>query len=128
VTATAPRHRPLSPAMRDALRAARSQPLRRVHKPGPGRPPWPAHPSTLRALLNPHRGACLRRTERPSRQGHVVEEFWITELGIMSLDYRPPGRDTVRLLRVPGGSTRLMQLGVWVDVRMPEPEAMWVAA
>jgi hypothetical protein len=124
---TTTRHRPLTPAMRDALRAARSQPLRRVHDDKPGRPVWPAHPATLRALTDEHRGRCLRRTERLSRQGHVVEEWWITDLGLESLNYRPPGRDTVRLLRVPGGSTRMMQLGTWVDVRMPEPEEMLAA-
>lgn len=79
----APRHRHLTPQMRAALKAARSQPLRRVHKPGPGQPPWPAHHSTLSALVT-GRGF-LRRIERRSRNEHLVEEWWITELGLDAL-------------------------------------------
>jgi hypothetical protein len=123
-----PSHRTLTPAMRAALRAARSQPLRRVHKPGNGKPAWPASPNTLYALTSIERGACLRRTERLSRQGHHVEEWWITELGVASLEFVVVKRDPVRSLHIASGSTRPMQLGMWVDMRMPEPEAVRLAA
>jgi hypothetical protein len=124
--ATVPRHRHLTPAMRDALRAARSQPLRRVHKPDePGRPPWPASSASLAALV---RRGLVVRTAEVSRKGFRMDVWTITDAGVEALEFVAVRRDTVRTLRVPGGSTRLMQLGVWVDVRMPEPEEMRVAA
>jgi hypothetical protein len=68
VQATPPRHRQLTPAMRDALRAARSQPLRRVHKPGPGRPPWPAPAGS-----------------EVSRKGFRMDVWTITDAGVEAL-------------------------------------------
>src|SRR4051812_5814616 len=73
-----PRHRPLTANMRAALRAARSQPLRRVHKPGPGRPAWPAHPNTLAALV---RLELVRRDARISRKGYPTDSWTITDAG-----------------------------------------------
>jgi hypothetical protein len=126
VQAAPPRHRHLTRAMRDALRAARSQPLRRVHKPDvPGRPPWPAHPASLAALV---RRELVIRGAEVSRKGFRMDVWTITDAGVEALEFVAVRRDIVRTLRVPGGSTRLMQLGVWVDVRMPEPEEMWAAA
>jgi hypothetical protein len=125
VQATASRHRHLTPAMRDALRAARSQPLRRVHKLGPGRPPWPAPATSLAALV---RRELVTRGAEVSRKGFRMDVWTITDAGVEALEFVAVRRDTVRTLRVPGGSTRLMQLGVWVDVRMPEPEEMRFAA
>lgn len=122
---TAPRHRHLTKPMREALRRARSQPLRRVHKPGPGRPPWPAYHSTLTTLVN---DGLLEQRDRLSRQGYLVDEWFITEFGVEALKPVIVRRDIVRLLHVAGGSTRMMQLGTWIDVRMPEPEAMRLAA
>jgi hypothetical protein len=123
LTATAPRHRPLTPAMRDALRAARSQPLRRVHKPEPGQPPWPAHPSRLAALVR--RGLLTGPDERRSRKGHRMDVWTITDAGVEALDWRPPTRRGGRaVLRVPGGTTRPMQLGEWDERRIPEPDKL----
>lgn len=112
--------------MRAALRAARSQPLRRVHKPGPGRPPWPAPHASLRALVN--RGLLTDPDRQVSRKCYPMDVWQITPLGIESLEYVAVKPDPVRSLHIAVGSTRLMQLGTWVDVRMPEPEAMGLAA
>jgi hypothetical protein len=80
---TAPRHRHLTPAMRDALRAARSQPLRRVHKPDePGRPPWPAPAASLAALAR--RGFVVRSAE-VSRKGFRMDVWTITDVGLEAL-------------------------------------------
>jgi hypothetical protein len=127
---TAPRHRHLTPAMRDALRAARSQPLRRVHKPDePGRPPWPAPAASLAALARRgFRGRCLQRTEQVSRKGHPMTVWTITDLGILSLEFVVMKSAAVASLRAGHGSTRPMQLGVWIDLRIPEPEQMRSAA
>jgi hypothetical protein len=83
--ATVPRHRHLTPAMRDALRAARSQPLRRVHKPGPGRPPWPAPAASLAALV---RRELVTRGAEVSRKGFRMDVWTITDAGVEAL--RPP--------------------------------------
>jgi hypothetical protein len=128
VQAAPPRHRHLTPAMRDALRAARHQPLRRVHRPDAGKPPWPAHPSTLAALCCPVRGRCLQRTEQVSRKGHPMTVWTITDLGILSLEFVVMKSAAVASLRAGHGSTRPMQLGVWIDLRIPEPEQMRSAA
>ncbi len=126
MTATTPRHRPLTPHMRTALRAARSQPLRRVHDDTPGKPSWPANPNTIYALW---RNGALVGSCRLSRRGRPIEEWHITDLGVEALKPRlVVRRDTVTRLRCGRGSTRVMQFGVWVDVRMPEPEAMRLAA
>jgi len=105
--------------MRDTLEVVRRGGLRRVHD-GVGRPPWPAPWQTLYAL---QRRELIVRTERLSRKGDRVEEWAITEAGREALSPPVvPRRETVRSLRAPGGSTRPMQLGIWIDTRMPEPE------
>lgn len=83
MTTTAPRHRHLTKPMRDALRRARSQPLRRVFDDRPGRPPWPAHPCTLVALRD--RGL-LTIGRRLSRQGFPIIEWSITDDGLQALE------------------------------------------
>src|SRR4051812_2490544 len=80
---TAARHRHLTPAMRDTLRAARNQPLRRVHKPQPYRPPWPAHPSRLAALV---RRGLLHRSADVSRKGYRMDTWTITDTGLLELE------------------------------------------
>jgi hypothetical protein len=110
----------LSPNMRAALEESRRGPLRRVHDIDHGQPAWPAHPATLRALVNRD---LLTTGERKSRKGHRIEEWTITDDGRSALN--PPvvvRREVVRSLRAPGGSTRMMQLGYWVEARTPEPE------
>lgn len=104
MTTTIHRHRHLTPAMRDALRRARSEPLRRVHRPGPGRAPWPHHPSTLAALV---RNGFVVRGEHHSRRGNRTETWTITDAGREALDPPPdppkPDRPTL-LVQRPGRS------------------------
>jgi hypothetical protein len=78
---------PLTANMREALQHAAKDPLRRVHKPGPGRPPWPASPSTLRAL---ERRGLLEHTVIRNRHAHKVEVWTATEAGRQALE--PPQR------------------------------------
>lgn len=85
MTATAPRHRPLTPNMRAALKAARAQPLRRVHDGRAGRPPWPAPAPTLAALA---RRELVRRGALVSRKGHRVDTWTITDAGREALEER----------------------------------------
>jgi hypothetical protein len=124
----------VTPAMLEALQSARKGPLRRVHDIEHGRPAWPAHPASLRALV---RHGLAVSSERLSKAGHRVEEWTITEDGRKALNTPVVVvRERVRSLRVYGGSTRMMQLGAWVDVWMPEPEpvrpqdvdALWFGA
>jgi hypothetical protein len=121
----------LTAGMRDALQRARAGPLRRTHTTGPGRSPWPAPWQTIHAL---EARGLLAHTERPNRNGDRLEEWAITDAGRQALDQPPRARRAgVSRIRVPGGSTRIMQLGTWIDVGMPEPEPMtpapgWVAA
>lgn len=107
--------------MREALSRAQNGPLRRVHDQTHGQAPWPAHPRSLGALVKA--GLLEKPRRRVSRNGHAIDEWFVTPAGLEALKPRAVvKRDTVRLLRVPGGSTRMMQLGVWVDARMSEPE------
>jgi hypothetical protein len=103
-----------------ALRAAQNGPLRRVHDVEHGRAPWPAPPASLAALV---RQGLLERSSRVSKKNHRIDEWHVTDAGRETLKPRHVAkRDPVRCLRVPGGSTRMMQLGTWVQVRSPEPE------
>jgi hypothetical protein len=77
----------LSVLMRDALNAAACNPLRRTHDTAHGKPPWPAHPATLAALV---RHGFLVRTEKRNRRAHRVEEWAITDTGREALN--PPPR------------------------------------
>jgi DNA-binding PadR family transcriptional regulator len=63
--------------MRSALEAASRQDLRRVHD-GPGSAPWPAHPSTLHALVG--RG-WLEHKRLTSKKGLPVDVWTCTDLG-----------------------------------------------
>jgi hypothetical protein len=107
--------------MREALAAAENAPLRRVHDVAHGQAPWPAHPASIAALVR--QGLLEKPRRRISRNGHPIDEWFITEAGCEALKPRQVvRREAVRSLRVPGGSTRVMQGGVWVDAAMPEPE------
>jgi hypothetical protein len=87
----------LSDQMTEALQRARRGELRRVHKPGPGKPPWPAHPATIAALLN--RGL-LNHSRKPNRHAWPVDTWTLTEAGHEALAPPAPrsGRDRVRFL------------------------------
>jgi hypothetical protein len=106
--------------MREALLEARKGPLRRVHDGTEGKPPWPAPAASLAALV---KHGLLVRSERKSKNGNRVQEWTLTDAGREALKPKQVvRREAVRSLRVPGGSTRMMQGGVWVDAAMPEPE------
>lgn len=72
----------LTPLMQDALRRAAQQPLRRVHKPGPGQPPWPANPSTLSALV---RRDLVAHSRIRNRHGWPTDVWTITDAGVTAL-------------------------------------------
>src|SRR4051812_28357236 len=80
--------------MTDALRRAQHAPLRRVHLPGPGRPPWPAAPATLRALI---RHCLVEQGATRNRDGWPVDTWAITEAGRMAL--HPPPRQRAQRAR-----------------------------
>jgi DNA-binding PadR family transcriptional regulator len=73
----------LTTRMRDALTSAKHGPLRRVLKPGPGTPPWPAHPGTLHAL---ERHELVTRGELRNRDGWPVTTWTITDTGRQALE------------------------------------------
>lgn len=86
----------LTVRMREALQDAARQELRRVHDDQPGRPAWPAHPSTLAALVA---HGLLERSERKSRQAHRLEVWTITVAGVAVLNPPPQlMRDAPRFL------------------------------
>ena len=115
----------MTPAMLEALRRSENGPLTRVHDDEKGKPPWPAPASSLAALV---KHGMLERSSRISSKGKRIDEWHATELGIEAL--KAPARvkrDAVRSLRVPGGSTRFLQHGVWVERSTPEPEPVSAA-
>jgi len=75
----------LTPAMRDALRRARHEPLRRVHRPGPGHPAWPASAPALAALA---RRELVKRSADISRRGYRMDVWTITDRGRAALEPR----------------------------------------
>src|SRR4051812_27809352 len=81
----------LTGRMLEALTRAKHAPLRRVHLPGPGRPPWPAAPSTLAALVR-HELVVVGTTR--NRDGWPVQTWAITAAGRLALD--PPPRERVQ--------------------------------
>lgn len=115
----------LTPNMREALtKAKRDDGLRRVHDNTPGKPHWPAHPSTLRALQDRE---LLQHDEIRNRKAFRVEIWKITDKGREALDPKAKIRpDTIRRLhlRAIGGTRHFMAEGVWEDRRIPEPEPM----
>jgi DNA-binding PadR family transcriptional regulator len=68
----------LTEHMRTALNLATAGQLRRVHRPGPGRPAWPAPAITLHALV--HRGLLATETLR-NRHGYPTDVWTITQAG-----------------------------------------------
>lgn len=71
--------------MRTALQDALRSPVRRVHDQEHGRPAWKHHPATLHAL---RKRGWLEYVELRSRQGNLVQQWSVTELGRAAL--RPP--------------------------------------
>jgi hypothetical protein len=81
----------LSAPMRNALEAAARNPLRRTHDTTAGKPSWPAHPSTLAALVDEKHGrGYLVRTEERNRKGFRVDVWTLTDAGREAL--HPPPR------------------------------------
>jgi hypothetical protein len=74
----------LTRPMRNALEDAVRQELRRVHD-TPGPAAWPAHPSTLAALV---RHELLTRSTRRSKRGHQLDAWTITDAGRAALQPR----------------------------------------
>lgn len=107
--------------MRTALEAARrNDGLRRIHTPGPGKPPWPAPSATLTALL---RHDLVDHYVDKDRDGNWRETWTINDNGRQALE--PPLRvvpDSPQLMRCSGTTTRIMQGGVWREFAHPEPE------
>jgi DNA-binding PadR family transcriptional regulator len=64
--------------MRATLEDAAKRDLRRVHQDGPGAAHWPAHPSSLAALV---RRDYLDHKRLTSKNGRPVDVWTITELG-----------------------------------------------
>lgn len=97
--------------MREALSEAHKNPLRRPMKPGPGKPPWPAHPSTIAAL---ERHELVVRTTVRHRRGYVVHVWDVTEKGRLVL-YPPPRFREDRPVYMTRGAVRYRKLanGRW---------------
>ena len=78
----------LSENMRTVLREAsrKQEGLRRLFDDQPGRPPWPAHPSTLAALV---RHGLLERSEARTKRGARLDVWRITDSGRMTLNPPP---------------------------------------
>lgn len=111
----------MSQRMVDTLRLSSGRDgIRRVHKPGPGQPPWPAHPLTLHALIG--RGLVEVRETRNSKD-YRVTVWTITDAGREALSPAPRVvRDATRRLRVAGGTTLIPAGGGWEERRIAEPE------
>lgn len=78
--------------MREALQAARANPLRRTHTidpttglPPEGKPPWPAAANTLAALV---RRGLLERGQTRNRKDEHVDLWKITSAGRQALEPR----------------------------------------
>lgn len=69
--------------MHVTLVAACKNPLRRTHKPNEGKPPWPAHCSTIYALV---RHDLLGYEELLNRHGWKVEVWTPTDAGRSALE------------------------------------------
>ncbi len=102
----------LTKHMRAALENARRGPLRRIHTPGPGRPPWPAHPSTLMALL---RQGLVDHEVIKGNDGCWREAWTINDAGREALKPRDTTRRDSPMYLVRCGSTRFKKLpnGRW---------------
>jgi DNA-binding PadR family transcriptional regulator len=68
----------LTQKMRAALVEASRNPLRRLHDDLEGKPAWPAHPATLRAL---EARGLVEKTRRRTRKGWWLDEWSITDNG-----------------------------------------------
>jgi len=79
----------ITESMRVVLKEAarRQEGLRRLHGDQPGSPPWPAHPSTLAALV---RRGLLERASGRTRRGSRIDTWRITEAGRLELN--PPAQ------------------------------------
>jgi DNA-binding PadR family transcriptional regulator len=72
----------LTQKMRAALVEASRNPLRRLHDDLEGKPAWPAHPATLRAL---EARGLVEKTRRRTRKGWWLDEWAITDNGRQAL-------------------------------------------
>jgi hypothetical protein len=72
----------LTQKMRVALVEASRNPLRRLHDDLEGKPAWPAHPATLRAL---EARGLVEKTRRRTRKGWWLDEWSITDNGRQAL-------------------------------------------
>ena len=72
----------LTARMRETLQHAAKQDLRRVHDDKPGKPPWPAPPATLYALV---RHELLEHARVRNRKGWHVDLWTITDTGRQAL-------------------------------------------
>lgn len=75
----------MTQAMLTALQKAQNCPLRRIHAEH-GKPHWPAHPSTLAALV---RLELMRRDQRVNRKGRRIDEWIVTDAGREVLKPKP---------------------------------------
>ena len=92
----------LTRPMRDALTAADNpQGLRRVHTTGPGKPPWPAHPTTLAALL---KHDLVDHIVDRDKRGYWRETWQTNDAGRLALN-PPPRKKSDR--------PRYLQRDVW---------------
>jgi hypothetical protein len=76
----------LSAQMRETLAEAARNPLRRLHDQLEGKPPWPAHPATLRAL---EQRGLLNKSRRRTRKSWWLDEWAITDQGREALNPKP---------------------------------------
>jgi DNA-binding PadR family transcriptional regulator len=114
----------LTRPMRDTLEQAARQELRRVHD--TPRPEWPAHHSTLAALV---RHGLLAYSTRKSKRRHEIEAWAITDSGRDALQPREVFRQEPDYYLARGGSisyrlTPNGSIGRWtVDDRDQDSEA-----
>ena len=105
----------LTPTMRNALHEAsrRIEGLRRTFDDKPGRPTWPAAPSTLAALV---RHGLLESRELRNRKGYRIQAWFITDTGRRALEpVLVVKRDTPLYLAPGGGYTTNPKRSIDVD-------------
>lgn len=108
--------------MRATLEAAKQQgELRRTHADPEVKPPYPASPSTLAALV---RHDYLERGERRNKKAQLMDVWTITDAGLLALDPPPKVRkDSFNSMRAKGSAQmRVMVGGTWAESACPEPE------
>jgi hypothetical protein len=114
--------------MREALTSALRGSLRRLHDNAPGRPPWPAHPATLAALVARD---LLSHDRRRTRKSWWLDEWTITDAGRDALKPREiKARDrplylahsgAIRYRRLPNGRWAIDDSGDGKDDYTSDP-------